>query len=149
MTKNVKANNKQVKTVKANANANVKSMQDIFDYVNALAKTNKNIKLQKVTGYIALKYANKTIAELHDKKRSIAHITFSNKSKAFEIANAKKAVTRVVPNSYGWRLNTECLLSEEMLQIVTQVIDSLIAETFEQFNAKQDAQKQQKAKKVA
>ena len=140
--KNLKANNNKatVKTVN-----NVKTMQDVFDYINNIAKTNNNVKLQSVTGYVALKYANKTICELHDKKRSIAHITFSNKSKAFALAKSKNAITRVVPDSYGWRLNTECLLNENMLSIVTAVIDSLIAETFEQFNAKQQkAQKQQK-----
>lgn len=144
--KNLKANNKKA-TVNTNKKATVNNMQDIFDYVNNIAKTNANVKLQTVTGYVALKYANKTIAELHDKKRSIAHITFSNKSKAFELAKNNKAVTRVVPDSYGWRLNTECLLNENMLQIVTAVIDSLIAETIEQFDAKNkkaEAKKQQK-----
>lgn len=144
MTK--KANNKQAKT---NNNVTITNMQDLFDYINKLAESNNNIKLQSVTGYVALKYANKTICELHDKKRSIAHITFSNKSKAYAIVKNADAVTRVVPDSYGWRLNTECLLNADMLSIVTTVIDSLIAETVEQFNAKQQKQQKQANKKVA
>lgn len=144
MTK--KANNKQAKT---NNNVIITNMQDLFDYINKLAENNNNIKLQSVTGYVALKYANKTICELHDKKRSIAHITFSNKNKAYDIAKSADAVTRVVPDSYGWRLNTECLLNADMLGIVTTVIDSLIAETVEQFNAKQQKQQKQATKKVA
>ena len=144
---NLKANKKQAKTQKADT---IKNMQDLFDYINKLAQTNKNISLQSVTGYVALKYANKTICELHDKKRSIAHITFSDKNKAYEFAKSKDVVTRRVPDSYGWRLNVECLLKAEMLQVVSQIIDSLIAETKEQFDAKTEKQqKQQKAKKVA
>lgn len=146
MTK--KANNKQAKTQNTN-NVTITNMQDLFDYINKLAQSNNNIKLQAVTGYVALKYANKTICELHDKKRSIAHITFSNKNKAFDVVKNADAVTRVVPDSYGWRLNTECLLNANMLSIVTTVIDSLIAETFEQFNAKQQKQQKQATKKVA
>ena len=146
--KNLKANSKKA-TVNTNKKATVNNMQDIFDYVNNIAQTNANVKLQTVTGYVALKYANKTIAELHDKKRSIAHITFSNKSKAFALANSKKAVTRVVPDSYGWRLNTECLLNENMLSIVTEIIDSLIAETIEQFDAKNKKAETKKQQKTA
>lgn len=145
MTK--KANNKQATSKQqAQTNVTITNMQDLFDYINKLAQSNNNIKLQTVTGYVALKYANKTICELHDKKRSIAHITFSNKNNAYKIALDNNVVTRVVPDSYGWRLNTECLLNADALKIVTQIIDSLIAETFEQFNAKT---KKQATKKVA
>ena len=140
---------KQVnKTNKANTQT-FTSMQDVFDYVNALAKTNANVKLQKVTGYVALKYANKTICELHDKKRSIAHITISNANKAFKILQNANAITRIVAASYGWRLNTECLLKAECLGVIKQVIDSLIAETEEQFNAKNTKQEQKTKKQVA
>ena len=145
MTK--KANNKQATSKQqAQTNVTITNMQDLFDYINKLAQSNNNIKLQTVTGYVALKYANKTICELHDKKRSIAHITFSNKSNAYKIALDNNVVTRVVADSYGWRLNTECLLTDNMLKVITQIIDSLIAETFEQFNAKT---KKQATKKVA
>lgn len=146
---NKKANNKQATSKQqAQTNVTITNMQDLFNYINTLAQSNNNIKLQTVTGYVALKYANKTICELHDKKRSIAHITFSNKNNAYKIALDNNVVTRVVPDSYGWRLNTECLLNADALKVVTQIIDSLIAETFEQFNAK--TQKQQKqTKKVA
>lgn len=145
MTK--KANNKQATSKQqAQTNVTITNMQDLFDYINKLAQSNNNIKLQTVTGYVALKYANKTICELHDKKRSIAHITFSNKNNAYKIAMDNNVVTRVVPDSYGWRLNTECLLKADALKIVTQIIDSLIAETVEQFDAKT---KKQATKKVA
>lgn len=145
MTK--KANNKQATSKQqTQTNVTITNMQDLFDYINKLAQSNNNIKLQTVTGYVALKYANKTICELHDKKRSIAHITFSNKNNAYKIAMDNNVVTRVVPDSYGWRLNTECLLTANMLKVITQIIDSLIAETFEQFNTKT---KKQATKKVA
>lgn len=149
MTK--KANNKQAKTQSTNkAQSNkILTMEDIFNYVNALAKTNNKIMLQSVTGYVALKFANKTICELHNKKRSIPHITFSNKNKAMEIVKKADAVTRVVPDSYGWRLNTECLLNANLQAVIKQVLDSLIAETEEQFNAKQQKQQKQATKKVA
>lgn len=149
MTK--KANNKQAKTQNTNKtqNNNILTMQDIFDYVNALAKNNNKIMLQSVTGYVALKYANKTICELHDKKRSIAHITFSNKNNAYAIAKSADAITRVVPDSYGWRLNTECLLNANLQKVIKQIVDSLVAETEEQFNAKQQKQQKQATKKVA
>ena len=120
-------------------------MQGVFDYVTQKAKTNNKIALQKVTGYVALKYANKTIMELHDKKRSVAHITISKNNKAFTILQKANAVTRVVPDSYGWRLNTECLLKTECLNVIAEVIDSLIEETEQAFNTKQ----QKQAKKVA
>lgn len=145
MTK--KANNKQAKT-QNNTNA-VTTMQGLFDYINTLAKTNKNISLKAVTGYVALKYANKTICELHDKKRSVAHITFSNKNKAVEIAKKADAITRVVADSYGWRLNTECLFNANLQKVITQIVDSLIAETEAEFNAKQQKQQKQANKKVA
>ena len=149
MTK--KADNKQATSNKQQVKTNVTitNMQDLFDYINKLAQSNNNIKLQTVTGYVALKYANKTICELHDKKRSIAHITCSNKNNAYKIAMDNNVVTRVVPDSYGWRLNTECLLTDSMLKVITQIIDSLIAETFEQFNAKTQKQQKQDTKKVA
>ena len=147
MTK--KADNKQATSNKQQTNVTITNMQDLFDYINKLAQSNNNIKLQTVTGYVALKYANKTICELHDKKRSIAHITFSNKNNAYKIAMDNNVVTRVVPDSYGWRLNTECLLKADALKVVTQIIDSLIAETFEQFNAKTKKQQKQATKKVA
>ena len=146
MTKTV--NKKQTNATQTTQKVNViTNMQGIYDYVNALAKNNNKIALKAVTGYVALKYANKTICELHDKKRSIAHITISNTSKAFTILKNANAVTRVVAASYGWRLNTECLLKAECLSVITQVIDTLIAETEQEFNAKE--QKQTKEQKQA
>lgn len=141
MTK--KVNNKT--QVKATAKAtNINNMEGVFNYINTLAKNNKNIKLQSVTGYVALKYNNKTIMELHNKKRSIAHITISDKNNAFAILQKANAITRIVPASYGWRLNTEALLKEDCLKVITQVIDSLIVETAQQFDAKNNTKKQQK-----
>lgn len=145
MTKQVNKKQNVKAIVKTTQKAtNINNMEDVFNYINTLAKQNKNISLQKVTGYVALKYNNKTIMELHDKKRSIAHVTISNLNNAFKILQNAKAVTRVVPASYGWRLNTEALLKAECLNVITQVIDSLIVETSEQFNAKNNAKKQQK-----
>jgi len=134
-----KKQNKTTNNAKQNATT-VANMQDIINYINALAQTNNNISLQKVTGYIAVKYGNKTIMELHDKKKAVAHITLSNKNKAYKILQNANAVTRVVPDSYGWRLNTECLLKKEALAVATAVIDSLIEEYATLFNAKNNKQ---------
>lgn len=145
MTKQLNKKQNTKATVKTTQKAtNINNMQDVFNYINVLAKQNKNISLQKVTGYVALKYNNKTIMELHDKKRSIAHVTISNLNNAFKILQNAKAVTRVVPATYGWRLNTEALLKAECLSVITQVIDSLIVETAQQFDAKNNTKKQQK-----
>ena len=141
-------NKKQTKAnTKAQTQNKIANMQSVISYVAQKAKSNNKVSLQKVTGYIAVKYANKTICELHDKKRAIAHITISNASKAFAILQKANAVTRIVPDSYGWRLNTECLLKTECLNVIADVIDSLIAETEEAFNAK--TQQKQQTKKVA
>jgi len=111
--------------------------QEITDKINAIAKTNKLVSMQKVTGYTALKFANKTVAELHFKRKSIAHITVSNLNKVFELLKAKKLVTRIVPSSYGWRLNTECLITKELMQNFDAILQSILQEAIDAQNLKQ------------
>lgn len=125
--------------------------QEIRDKINALAKTNKLISLQKVTGYTALKYANKTVCELHFKKKAIAHLTVAKTMQVFELLKAKKLVTRIVSASYGWRLDTECLITKELMQHFDAILKSIIDEAVEQQNLKQQktTKKQAKTEKVA
>lgn len=139
----VKTNNKKVvaqdKQVKI-----VDYKETICNKIKASAKANNLIKLQDVTGYTALKFANKTIAELHFKRKAISHFTISNTSKAFEILKAHKLVTRIVPKTYGWRLNTECLITAEFMAQFDSVLKALLQEAEEERNLKA-----KKAEKVA
>lgn len=137
---------KQVQTVKV---ANFE--QEICDKINALAKTNKLISLQKVTGYTALKYANKTVCELHFKKKAIAHLTVAKTMQVFELLKTKKLITRIVSASYGWRLDTECLITKELMQHFDAILKAIIDEAIAQQNLKQQKtdKKAKKAEKVA
>lgn len=140
----------QVQTEKATVKvANFE--QEICDKINALAKTNKLISLQKVTGYTALKYANKTVCELHFKKKSIAHLTIAKTMQVFELLKAKNLVTRIVSASYGWRLDTECLITKELMQHFDAILKAIIDEAVAQQNLKQQKtdKKVKKAEKVA
>ena len=135
---NKKANKTQ-KTVKATTqNNNLTNVASVISYVQTL--NNKNVYTQKVSGYVALKYANKTILELHDKKRSLEHITFSNKNNCFKLAQQQNIVTRIVADSYGWRLNTEVILTADAQKYLKAIVDSLIEEYETAFNAKNNKQ---------
>ena len=141
-----KQTNKQTKQVQTTKVANFE--QEICDKINALAKSNKLISLQKVTGYTALKYANKTVCELHFKKKSIAHLTVAKTMQVFELLKAKNLITRIVSASYGWRLDTECLITKELMQHFDAILKAIIDEAVAQQNLKQQ-KTDKKAKKVA
>lgn len=113
--------------------------------INKAIETDNNIKMQKVTGYISIKYGNKVLFELHAKKKSMTHLTFSNKQKAYEILKQNKLVLRVVPASYGWKYNTECLLTDDFFKHFDAVLKSVIAEAEKERNLKlKQADKKQK-----
>lgn len=140
--------NKQTKTNKAVAQKPVKKVQateqpkvrledKVMELLEQASKADKLVKTQKVTGYTSVKYGNKVLFEFHNKKKSISHLTFSNKQQAYAILKDNKLVHRVVPNSYGWKYNTECLLTDEFMQHFPSILKSVIAEAVAERNLKQ------------
>ena len=130
--------NKQTKQV-------VKLEDKVLELITEAQKADANIKVQKVTGYTSIKYGNKVLFELHLKRKSITHLTFSNKQKVFELLKANKLILRVVPNSYGWKYNTECLLTEDFFKHFTAILKSVVAEAVEERNLKQKVTKKVKS----
>lgn len=159
MQKQVRTNKGQNK-VSTKANKETKAMEKQVEQVKetlvdkVIAKIDKaiekdnNIKRQKVTGYISVKYGNKVLFELHAKTKAISHLTFAQTQKAYEILKENKLIMRVVPKSYGWKYNTECLLTDEFFKHFDTILKSVIAEAIEERNLKQKATKQAE-KKVA
>lgn len=113
----------------------------VLELITEAQKADTNIKVQKVTGYTSIKYGNKVLFELHLKRKSITHLTFSNKQKVYEILKANKLILRVVPNGYGWKYNTECLLTEEFFEHFNTILKNVIAEAVEERNLKQKTTK--------
>lgn len=150
MQKQVK-NNKQ-QTTKAQAKAvekqTVRLEDRVLEMLAEAQKADKNIKIQKVTGYTSIKYGNKVLFEFHNKKKSISHLTFSNKQKAYKILEDNKLVHRIVPNSYGWKYNTECFLDDNFLKHFPAILKSVIAEAVEERNLKTKATVKKVAKKA-
>lgn len=150
MQKQVK-NNKQ-QTTKAQAKAvekqTVRLEDRVLEMLAEAQKADKNIKVQKVTGYTSVKYGNKVLFEFHNKKKSISHLTFSNKQKAYKILEDNKLVHRIVPNSYGWKYNTECFLDDNFLKHFPAILKSVIAEAVEERNLKTKATVKKVAKKA-
>lgn len=147
-TNNKTVANKQAKKAQATEQAQVRLEDKVLEMLDKAKASDKLIKVQKVTGYTSVKYGNKVLFELHNKKKSISHLTFSNKQKAYEILKANKLVLRVVPASYGWKYNTECLLTEQFMQHFDAILKSVIAEAIEERNLKAKAT-EKPVKKVA
>lgn len=147
-TNNKTVANKQAKKAQATEQAQVRLEDKVLEMLDKAKASDKLIKVQKVTGYTSVKYGNKVLFEFHNKKKSISHLTFSNKQKAYEILKANKLVLRVVPASYGWKYNTECLLTEQFMQHFDAILKSVIAEAIEERNLKAKAT-EKPAKKVA
>lgn len=146
-TNNKAVANKQAKKAQATEQAQVRLEDKVLEMLDKAQKADKLIKVQKVTGYTSVKYGNKVLFELHLKRKSITHLTFSNKQKVFEILKANKLIMRVVANSYGWKYNTECLLTEQFMQHFDAILQNVIAEAIEERNLKAKATK--KAVKTA
>lgn len=151
-----KTNNKK-QTVDTKANKGEKIMQKankqepqvrledkIYAEVNKAMESDKNIRIQKVTGYMSVKYGNKVLFEFHDKKKAISHLTFAQTQKAYEILKANKLIQRVVPKSYGWKYDTECLLTKDLLKFFPAILKSVIAEAIEERNLKEAPKKAEK-----
>ena len=141
-----KQQNKPVANKQATEQPQVRLEDTIYALVNKAAETDKNIKIQKVTGYVSVKYGNKVLFEFHDKKKSISHLTFSNKQQAFALLKENKLVHRVVPASYGWKYNTECLLTPELAKLFPKVLKSIIDEAIAKRNLKEKATEKKIAK---
>ena len=149
MQKQVKNNKQQTKAqVKAVEKQTVRLEDKVLEKLAEVQKADKNIKIQKVTGYTSIKYGNKVLFEFHNKKKSISHLTFSNKQKAYEILKANKLILRIVPNSYGWKYNTECLLTEDFMKHFPAILKSVIAEAIEERNLKTKTTEKKIAKKA-
>ena len=147
-TNNKTVANKQAKKAQATEQAQVRLEDKVLEMLDKAKASDKLIKVQKVTGYTSVKYGNKVLFEFHNKKKSISHLTFSNKQKAYEILKANKLVLRVVPASYGWKYNTQCLLTEQFMQHFDAILKSVIAEAIEERNLKAKAT-EKPVKKVA
>lgn len=141
-------NKKQNKT-QAEEKATVTLEQQVMEKLEAVQKQDANIKIYPVTGYTTVKYGNKVLVEFHIKKRSISHLTFSQKQKVFELLKAKKLIHRVVPASYGWKYDTECLLTEEFAKNFDAILKSIVEEAIAERNLKDKKAEKKADKKVA
>lgn len=136
--------NKQAKKAQATEQPQVRLEDKVMEMLDNASKADKLIKVQKVTGYTSVKYGNKVLFEFHNKKKSISHLTFSNKQQAYKLLKDNKLVHRVVPDSYGWKYNTECLLTEAFMKHFPEILKSVIAEAIEERNLKQAPKKAEK-----
>lgn len=136
--------NKQAKKAQATEQTQVRLEDKVTEMLDNASKADKLIKVQKVTGYTSVKYGNKVLFEFHNKKKSISHLTFSNKQQAYKLLKEHKLVLRVVPASYGWKYNTECLLTEAFMKHFPEILKSVITEAIEERNLKQAPKKAEK-----
>ena len=138
---------KQTTTTKTNKQEQKVILVDkVLEQVAKVAEKDKNVRKQQVTGYISIKYGNKVLFELHAKKKSISHLTFSNKQKVYDILKANKLIHRVVPASYGWKYNTECFLDDTFIKFFPEILKSVVAEAIEERNLKTKKEEKKVAK---
>lgn len=143
--KQTKTNNKKAQAkVQVVAEPQVRLEDKVTEMLQEAQKADKLIKIQKVTGYTSIKYGNKVLFEFHNKKKSISHLTFSNKQQAYKLLKDNKLVLRVVPASYGWKYNTECLLTENFMQHFPAILKSVIEEAITERNLKNAPKKAEK-----
>lgn len=137
----------QKQTTKTNKQEQKVTLVDkVLEQVAKVAEKDKNVRMQKVTGYISIKYGNKVLFELHAKKKSISHLTFSSKQKAYDILKTNKLIHRVVPASYGWKYNTECFLDDNFIKFFPEILKSVVAEAIEERNLKTKKEEKKVAK---
>ena len=85
--------------------------------VSGLIDKDNKVVCYAVNGYTTVKYTNKVLCELHFKKRSISHVTFSQKqAELVKVLNDNKLITRIVPASYQWKFDIECLATDEFVK---------------------------------
>lgn len=136
----------QKQTTKTNKEQKVTLVDKVLEQVAKIADKDKNVRKQQVTGYISIKYGNKVLFELHAKKKSISHLTFSSKQKAYDILKTNKLIHRVVPASYGWKYNTECFLDDAFIKVFPEILKSVVAEAIEERNLKTKKEEKKVAK---
>lgn len=147
-----KTNKQQIKSVAPKATKKVQATEQpkvrledkVMELLDQASKADKLIKVQEVTGYTSVKYGNKVLFEFHNKKKSISHLTFSNRQEAYKLLKDNKLVHRVVPNSYGWKYNTECFLTDEFIKYFPEILKSVITEAIEARNLKEAPKKAEK-----
>lgn len=135
---------KATKKVQATEQPKVRLEDKVMELLEQASKADQLIKIQKVTGYTSVKYGNKVLFEFHNKKKSIPHLTFSNQQQAYAILKENKLVHRVVPNSYGWKYNTECFLTDNFMKYFPAILKSVIAEAIAERNLKEAPKKAEK-----
>lgn len=144
--------NKQAKVTKAQAKAVEAPKKDLIaeitDAITKASEADKNVRMQKVTGYTTVKYANKVLFELHTKKRSISHITFSSKQTVLKMLKENKLVHRIVPKSYGWKFDTECLIDTNFNTFFPAILKSVVEEAVAERALRQKATEKKVAKKA-
>lgn len=120
-------------------------LEQVIAKVQQAQKQDNNVRMQAVTGYVSVKYGNSVLFELHAKKKAISHLTFSTQQQAFAILKANDLILRVVPASYGWKYNTECLLTDDLFKHFDELLKSVIEEAVAKNNAKNKKQEQKTA----
>lgn len=125
---------------KAETKAKVETKTTTDDAIREIvAKAVEKVELlrtKEVTGYTGIYYGNETLVELHFKKRSISHATFGQAQSIFEYLKSNKLITRIVPKSYGWKLDTECLMTKEFLSKFPTILETMIKDAQERQNLK-------------
>lgn len=146
MTKQAKQNKQTVEEVEAKV---LTLEEQVLAKIYEAQQKDANIKAYKVTGYTTVKYGNKVLFELHLKKRSITHLTFAQTQKVFADLKAKKLIQRIVPKSYGWKYDTECLLTQELFDNFDSIFANILEEAIAERNLKQQKEDKKADKKVA
>lgn len=118
----------------------------IYEVLSKAVEKDPNIKVQPVTGYVGVKYGNKILLEFHDKKRSTSHLTFSTEQKVYSKLKNNGLILRVVPASYGWKFNTECLLTDKMVEAFEEILNDVVAEAQASRNLKDKKETKKEAK---
>lgn len=139
--------NKQTakQTVKTTQNSNT-LLDNVVAKINKAIEKDNNISMAQVTGYISVKYGNKVLFELHNKKKAIAHLTFAHTQKVYELLKQEKLIMRVVPASYCWKYDTECLLNEQFYKHFDAILKCVITQAIEERNLKQKTTQKQEQK---
>lgn len=91
--------------------------------VKEFAKTSQFIITNKTSSYMSLKYANRVLCELHIKNAKLSHVTFSQKQEDIvKILKENKLISRVVPASFLWPFDVECVVTPQLIAVLPQLL---------------------------
>ena len=91
--------------------------EQVVSIVNKLLDKDSKVTSYDVSGYTTLKFNNNVLCELHFKKRSFSHITFSQKqTELIAILKREGLINRVVPANYHWKFDVECLVDAKFVK---------------------------------